>query len=197
MVPRAGREPPRAIPVAAGFFQNLGRSEASKVARMRRRLINLAVLLSFAAALTAGAFWVRSLRFDESQVGESLSFKRSDPRWWVVSRHGKLTLCRQNGRDWGEEFGDVNVLGFSFGGMRGPNGSLWNLSVPYWFVAGVTAAPPVWWTLRVCRRRRRGRAGLCPSCGYDLRASGGRCPECGTMPTGGAATASDGAAGYS
>jgi hypothetical protein len=28
------------------------------------------------------------------------------------------------------------------------------------------------------RRDRRDR-GLCPECGYDVRASGGRCPECG------------------
>ena len=32
----------------------------------------------------------------------------------------------------------------------------------------------------VLRDRRRGRHGLCPACGYDLRASPGRCPECGT-----------------
>ncbi len=32
------------------------------------------------------------------------------------------------------------------------------------------------------RRRRvgRARAGRCPACGYDLRATPGRCPECGT-----------------
>jgi hypothetical protein len=28
-------------------------------------------------------------------------------------------------------------------------------------------------------RRERAATGLCPSCGYDLRASLGRCPECG------------------
>lgn len=34
-----------------------------------------------------------------------------------------------------------------------------------------------WW-----RRRKRQIAGLCPECGYDLRATPGRCPECGAVP---------------
>jgi hypothetical protein len=56
---------------------------------------------------------------------------------------------------------------------------LW-LAVPLWSLSLVTAAAPMFWLRRAWRRRRRLRAGLCPACGYDLRATSGRCPECGT-----------------
>ena len=150
---------------------------------MKRRLINLIAGVSLLACVAFGVFWVRSLRFSDSQVGESLNFRRTDPRWWVVSRHGKLTLCRQNGRDWGKERVDVKLLGFQFALLKAPCGSLMNFAMPYWFLTGIAVVPPVGWAVLRRRRRRRERSGLCLRCGYDLRGSAdsGRCPECGTV----------------
>ena len=38
--------------------------------------------------------------------------------------------------------------------------------------------------LVVARWPKRHGPGLCPACGYDLRATPGRCPECGAVPGG-------------
>jgi hypothetical protein len=59
--------------------------------------------------------------------------------------------------------------------------------VVYWlrfsnWIALCMPLPLAWLSIRVARwtrTRRRQRRGLCPDCGYDLRATPGRCPECG------------------
>ena len=60
------------------------------------------------------------------------------------------------------------------------------MTVPYWLVLAVTAPGSLVACLRARRawatflhRRRQSRLGVCPRCGYDLRATPTRCPECG------------------
>jgi hypothetical protein len=85
-----------------------------------------------------------------------------------------------------EQKSPLNRLGFGLKVATGAAGVVhearWVFAVPYWFVlAGTAALPARRLALHLRRRRRRGRLtqGLCPRCGYDLRATPGRCPECG------------------
>ena len=69
-------------------------------------------------------------------------------------------------------------LGFAFN----RTGSTWRVDVPFWAIVATFVSPFALWCVGLRRRRKRNRAarGLCPDCGYDLRASPDGCPECGS-----------------
>jgi hypothetical protein len=60
------------------------------------------------------------------------------------------------------------------------NNGLSEIVLPLWLATLLFAMAPAAYVLKMTGRRRRARAGFCPSCGYDLRASKELCPECGT-----------------
>ncbi len=57
---------------------------------------------------------------------------------------------------------------------------IWRVCLPLYFLF----IPAIWQMIGygLRRRRNRFRVGVCPRCGYDLRASPDRCPECGEVP---------------
>jgi len=113
-------------------------------------------------------------------------FPRSGPDWPVWRPHFKYRRL-EPGPPPGSWSRRPTMLFLGFGFMlerlrRDENGlgPHWIVVVPLYAVAGVAAAATVPPVFLLRRSRRRDAAGLCTSCGYDLRGTpGGRCPECG------------------
>ena len=148
---------------------------------MTRRPPNLAAAALLLLALALAGLWVRSVW-------------RTDAAWYATGRHtfganseaGRIVLI------WAK--GPFPPLGFDAhsDGHRAPawhhlkhllvfrafdsGRDSWAVQFPHWSAAAVALTAALW----VRRRDRKRRIGLCPACGYDLRATPERCPECGT-----------------
>jgi hypothetical protein len=69
-------------------------------------------------------------------------------------------------------------------GLKTPAGILQQelFYVPFWAVGLLIGLPAVLFLRRIHGVAQRRVRGLCPVCGYDVRATPARCPECGSEP---------------
>lgn len=123
---------------------------------------------------TFGVWWARGsmvMQYDAWQVFTHVRPGRHAVRW---TRHPASTASE----------GLVHVkpkqlpLGFMYAGDT-VGASSRAIAVPAWLPVLVLGLSVAWFGRRSYVRWRRNRLGLCPRCGYDLRASEGKCPECG------------------
>ena len=169
---------------------------------MMRRLLDFLTVLSLLLCVAVAVMWVRS-----QSIHESVQGTRGSHLVEVISDSGEIALRhspitggpvapwvshdarRRNGSDVGwEQFCDGYWHGFGYRYEAGPPDGLppgkhmETFVVPHGAIASASSILPGGWVLARVLARRRRKAGLCSSCGYDLRATPGRCPECGTMP---------------
>ena len=173
--------------------------------RPLRITFNALALLSLILCIATLVFWVRSYIHAETLTwfgqGRELSLRSDRGRfdWYRVwasmfqSRPTQFTYTRRppvgfQGRSalLARQSGMWHVgplLGFEFFQIRPPVYFELHIEViaPWWILTLLTAAFPLlrwrWWLTRARD------PGLCPKCGYDLRATPDRCPECGALPT--------------
>jgi hypothetical protein len=89
-------------------------------------------------------------------------------------------------RSWEELRGSwYGRLGFGYdpnARLDNTGGRMVRVYFPFWALTLVSLIAPTMAAIGYCRSRRRRRQGMCPRCGYDLRATPERCPECGAVP---------------
>jgi hypothetical protein len=136
---------------------------------MKRRVMSLLSLFSLVLCIGVSVMWFRTgpagdhwiLALDLPQDPKLHDSFTAQHNWTLVLARGwKISWETNNWKRWHHR----------------------QLTLPYSLVVCVLMILPLNWILQQWLQRRARQAGLCPTCGYDLRATPTRCPECGDTP---------------
>jgi predicted RNA-binding Zn-ribbon protein involved in translation (DUF1610 family) len=178
---------------------------------MTRRLLNLLTLVSLLLCVAAVALWAQSDAitrwWEYSWFSTNPNRRQTDLSVGVGGGHVILGVVLVSeapgsaslpttGSNWRRDADDPEDVaeripgsrfGFGYARREGQGMSrviasrAWDVAFPLWAAALLSAVLPAVWIRYTYRHRRTISRGLCPNCGYDLRASTTRCPECGTV----------------
>lgn len=170
--------------------------------RLFRILAAVALLLFFTLLIASTALWIRSY-----SMGEQISWRTDTNSWFVTSAHGSFMvlvapgdLMAERGSRWAHvtmpPFPTLPTTGLVmkplFLGIQTGTGDPFQaapfsvFAMPWWHITIVSflmTFPLTRFLLTTRRRKKRLQKGLCPKCGYDLRATPTQCPECGAIAT--------------
>ena len=166
---------------------------------MKRCLFTLLSATSLLLCLAVSVLWVRSYRWADAVCltpnRRLTAFVMSDCGWLSANRHRVPTdeflrlgferrrfAASHKDRRFAHPWCPVFYVT-----QQGDRGDCWTiLGLRHGVLAATAAALPALWIARRLRSRQRTwrtELGLCPHCGYDLRATPERCPECGAIPS--------------
>jgi hypothetical protein len=100
--------------------------------------------------------------------------------WSHIKPHAEPNKWLRTGPE-----GRLNKLGFYYWRSTQPKQRIILMRVigfPFWAPTVLFSIPPLLVLTVFILRRGKRLKNLCPTCGYDLRASPDRCPECGALP---------------
>ena len=168
---------------------------------MKRRLLNLLTALSLLLCVAAAVLWVRSYLVADilvsphgkvmvaSEKGLIALIGFWHPSGWAAERHpqgwrwqrGKFSVTVMLARKFAFKGRLRQWLPVAFSRDNVGATEARTAVLRHGLLVVLTAFLPA---LQFTGRWRRGRwqaTGLCPTCGYDLRATPERCPECGMV----------------